>query len=80
MVEAAGQLFLVQQGHFARGGGLLREALLLLFRPVDPNDLVRLAHASHFLDPFLKFAMLVHEDSQCLLIGVFARFRGHDSQ
>ena len=60
MVEAAGILLLIQQDQLAGGDGLLRETLSFLFRAVDPNDLVGPAHASHFIDPFLQFAVLVH--------------------
>ena len=53
VIEAAGQLVLIQQDYFSRGDGLFRQAFLLLGRAVDPNDLIRLAHARHFFDPFL---------------------------
>jgi hypothetical protein len=63
MVEAAGELVLVQEDDLAGGRGLLREALLLFLRAVDPNDMLRLAQTSGLLDPLLQFPMLVHERS-----------------
>ena len=60
VIETAGKFLLIQQGHFARLHGLLREAIFFFLRPVDPNNRIRLAQTSHFLDPFLEFPMLIH--------------------
>jgi hypothetical protein len=59
-IEAAGILLLVQENQFPGGNRLLRQPLFFLFRTVNPDDFVGLAHASHLIDPFLQFAVLVH--------------------
>ena len=60
MIETAGEFLLIQQDHFTRLHGFLREAIFLFLRPVDPNNRIRLAQTSHFLHPLLEFPMLSH--------------------
>ena len=60
VIETAGELFLIQHDHLAGGRRFPRQTILLLLRAVNPNDLLRLAKPCRLLDPFLKFAVLIH--------------------
>ena len=60
MVDATGQLLLVEKDQLARPHGFIREAFLLLVRSVDPNNGIRLAQSGHLFYPLLKFSMLDH--------------------
>ena len=60
VIEAAGELALVELHDFPAGNGFASQVLLLLFRAVDPDDAIGLAHAGHLRDPFVEFVMLSH--------------------
>ena len=51
MVETPRELFLVQPQDFPGCARFIFKLLLLLLRTVNPDDLVRQAQGSHFLDP-----------------------------
>jgi hypothetical protein len=68
MVKATGENLLIEADEFARGNGFISQPVFFLFRAIDPNDVVGLAHASHLFYPFLKFAMLVHVSSNAPMV------------
>jgi hypothetical protein len=51
MIKAPRKKFLVQAHNFARFNRFILEFFPLFIGAVDPQDLVRLAHAGHFQDP-----------------------------
>ena len=57
---AVRKLFLVELNDLAGRASLCAQSFCLLLRAVDPNDLVRLRHSSHFVDPLSNMNVVCH--------------------
>ena len=58
---AAGQLFFVELDHFAGLAGFGAQRFELLFRAVDPNELIRINESFHLVDPSEHTCILCHD-------------------
>ena len=57
---AVGEQLFVQLDQLAGGAGFLAECLRLFLAAVDPNDLIRLGHCGHFIDPGQNVLVVGH--------------------